>query len=197
MFPFIMIVTALIFFSENFHRKIILKISQALKISADFLQTPGSYVYKPYTNYFIIGIFACFFIAQLILPFRHLYYPGKLFWTEEGYRFSWRVMLMEKAGYAQFTVKDVTGKKVIIDNTDFLTPLQEKMMSTQPDMILQYAHILRDYYSKKGFVKPQVYVESYVALNGHLGKTMINPAIDLASEKESFQHKSWILLYND
>ena len=32
---------------------------------------------------------------QLAFPFRYLLYPGNIFWTEEGYRFSWRVMLME------------------------------------------------------------------------------------------------------
>lgn len=104
---------------------------------------------------------------------------------------------MEKAGYAQFTVKDPTGKKVVVDNEDFLTPLQEKMMSAQPDMILQYAHILRDYYTKRGFVSPQVYVDSYVALNGRRGKIYISPTTDLAKEKESFKPKTWILPLND
>jgi vitamin K-dependent gamma-carboxylase-like protein len=126
-----------------------------------------------------------------------LLYPGELFWTEEGYRFSWRVMLMEKAGAAQFTIKDSSGKKVIADNTQFLTPLQEKMMSTQPDMILQYAHMLRDHYAQQGFQNPQVYVDSYVALNGRLGKPLIDPNTDLAKEKDSFAHKTWILNFSD
>ena len=33
-------------------------------------------------------------------------YPGELFWTEEGYRFSWRVMLMEKEGIQLFKIID-------------------------------------------------------------------------------------------
>ena len=44
---------------------------------------------------------------QILIPFRSLIYPGELFWTEEGYRFSWRVMLMEKAGYASFKIVDL------------------------------------------------------------------------------------------
>ena len=70
-------------------------------------------------------------------------------------------------------------------------------MSTQPDMIVQYAHILRDYYAQKGFVSPQVYVDSYVTLNGRLGKPLISPTTDLAKEKDSFKHKSWILPFNE
>jgi hypothetical protein len=143
-----------------------------------------------------------FFSFQLVFPFRYLLYPDELFWTEEGYRFSWRVMLMEKAGYTQFTVKDQSGKQIVVNNNDFLTTLQEKMMSTQPDMILQYAHILRNYYAKNGmppngFHSPQIYVDSYVALNGRTGKPLISPNTDLAKEKDSFQHKSWILPFND
>jgi hypothetical protein len=124
-------------------------------------------------------------------------YPGELFWTEEGYRFSWRVMLMEKAGYAQFTLRDAEGSTIQVDNARFLTPLQEKMMSTQPDMILQYAHILRDHYTEEGFRAPEVYVDSYVALNGRLGKPLVDSLTDLSKEKESFSHKPWILPFGN
>ena len=33
-------------------------------------------------------------IDVLYLAWRYLAYPGDLFWTEEGFRFSWRVMLV-------------------------------------------------------------------------------------------------------
>ena len=104
---------------------------------------------------------------------------------------------MEKAGYTQFTVTDANGKRQTINNNDFLTRLQEKMMSTQPDMILQYAHMLRDYYAARGFVQPHVYVDSYVALNGRTGKPLIAPDVDLAQQCDSFQHKSWITPSNN
>lgn len=70
-------------------------------------------------------------------------------------------------------------------------------MATQPDMILQYAHILRDYYAESGFDNPEVYVESYVTLNGRLSKPFIDPKVNLALEKESFAHKSWIISYDE
>ncbi len=104
---------------------------------------------------------------------------------------------MEKAGHAQFTVRDVDGKQILVDNRQFLTTLQEKMMSTQPDMIVQYAHILKEYYANEGFQSPEVYVDSYVVLNGRLGKPLIDPHTDLAKEKDSFQHKPWVLTFND
>ena len=199
MFPYIMIVTALVFFSEDFHRKIVEKLAYLLPFNGKsaFLNPQKGFRYSGLTQTLLLSCFAVFFFIQLAMPFRYLLYPGELFWTEEGYRFSWRVMLMEKAGYAQFTVKDGRGNSVVVNNEDFLTPLQEKMMSAQPDMILQYAHMLRDHFSKKGMISPQVYVDSYVALNGRRGRTYISPTTDLAREQESFKPKTWILPLND
>jgi hypothetical protein len=197
MFPYVMIVTALIFFSGNFHKNLIKSIAKLFGIKKSFIYPRHSFSYKPATKFLLLTGFSIFFLIQVLLPFRYLLYKGELFWTEEGYRFSWRVMLIEKAGYAQFTVRDSDGKFAIINNNDFLTILQEKMMSTQPDMILQYAHILRDHYKKLGFIAPQVYVDSYVALNGRSGRIMVDPSTDLAQQEESFRPKTWILPLND
>ncbi|GAB3705584.1 HTTM domain-containing protein [Spirosoma flavus] len=197
MFPYIMIVTALIFFSAHFHQTIIRQLSRLLSVSGTFLLPRRTYQYSPIATKFILSFLGIFFVAQLLIPLRYLLYPGELFWTEQGYRFSWRVMLMEKAGYAQFTVKDNAGNRVIVNNNDFLTTLQEKMMSTQPDMLLQYAHFLRDHYARHGFQRPQVYVDSYVALNGRMGKPLVDPNTNLANEQESFQPKAWITPLND
>jgi hypothetical protein len=135
-----------------------------------------------------------FFTIQLLFPFRYLAYPGELFWTEQGYRFSWRVMLMEKMGSTTFKIVDgETGSNFYVKNSDFLTPLQEKQMSFQPDFILEYAHYLGDTFTKDGHKNVQVFVESYVALNGRLSQLYIDKKVDLYQEKESFQHKNWIL----
>jgi len=135
-------------------------------------------------------------VLQLLIPFRHLLYPDNLYWTEEGYRFSWRVMLMEKAGTASFKIVDgKSGKRFYVDNRDFLTSFQEKQMATQPDMIIEYAHYLRDHFSSQGHQNIEVYVESYVTLNGALSKPYINPKIDLAKEKDTWSHKDWVLDY--
>jgi len=193
MFPYIMMATALIFFSAGFHQKVLLKLATWIGAENFFAKPSTAYRYPARWSKVIPGLFAVFLLVQVLMPLRYMLYPGELFWTEEGYRFSWRVMLIEKAGLAEFTVKDADGKKAIVDNRAFLTPLQEKMMSTQPDMILQYAHILRDHFAERGFRSPEVYVDSYVALNGRLGKPLVSPLTNLSQERESFKHKSWIL----
>ncbi|MFZ0599152.1 MAG: HTTM domain-containing protein [Flavobacterium sp.] len=198
-FPYIMIVSSLLFFESDFHKKVLNYIAQLFRFNLNIFEN-GKEKLTSFTGFYKtkIAILICFVVFQLTFPFRYVLYPDELFWTEEGFRFSWRVMLMEKAGYTQFTVTDSKTKKQIkVNNGHFLTAFQEKQMAFQPDFILEYAHFLHDYYQKQGINDPEVRVESYVALNGRLSKLYINPNINLAKENESFHHKTWILPFND
>jgi hypothetical protein len=197
MFPYIMIVSALIFFDSALHERILSFFSEILKRLRLFRSLEISEKQMAVKNKLAPYIIAAFLVIQLLFPWRYLFYPGELFWTEEGYRFSWRVMLMEKAGYAQFTVKDTkSGKKFAVNNGDFLTPFQEKQMSTQPDFIVQYAHFLGTHFANQGHKNIAIHVESYVALNGRLSQPYINPTVNLLEVEDTFQHKDWILDFN-
>ncbi len=197
MFPYIMIVSTLIFFDARVHEKILDVFSKLIGISRSIFDNRVSLTTKQLAHHnWKIYIVVVFLILQLLLPFRHLIYPGNLYWTEEGYRFSWRVMLMEKAGTATFKIVDgKTGKRFYVDNKDFLTSFQEKQMATQPDMIVEYAHYLRDHFANQGHQNVEVYVESYVTLNGALSKPYINPKVDLGKESDTWTHKDYILEY--
>lgn len=199
MFPYIMIASALIFFDAGLHNKILTKISEWLKITKSIFDNGKRYQFsKAWARKTSIGIVTIFFVLQLLIPFRYLLYPGELFWTEEGYRFSWRVMLMEKAGYANFKVVDPKNEqRFYVDNTEFLTRFQEKQMSAQPDFILEYAHFLEDHYQEEGIEDPEIYVESYVALNGRISQPFVDPEVDLTEIKPSLKHRNWLLPFND
>ncbi|HWZ21718.1 MAG TPA: HTTM domain-containing protein, partial [Cytophagaceae bacterium] len=179
MFPYIMISMTIVFFSAEVHLKLINSIRSLL-----LLKIPSSENFPFKENdaktKIIIPLLIIYFVFQLLLPVRYLFYPGNLLWTEEGYRFSWRVMLMEKAGTTFFYVKDSeTGNTSEIINSEFLSPMQENMMSTQPDMILQYAHFLKNTFHNRGIKNPIVTVESYVTLNGSGSRLFIDKKIDL------------------
>ena len=146
----------------------------------------------------MVAKFALVFYAviQILVPLRFLIYPGHLFWHEEGFRFSWRVMLMEKAGAAYFRVKEKgSGRRFEVSNSEFLTPLQEKMMSTQPDMIVKYAKYLAEVYEKRGIKDPEVSAEIYVTLNGARSRLFIDSTVNLAAQKIGWQHYKWVLPY--
>ncbi|QHI35910.1 hypothetical protein IMCC3317_12580 [Kordia antarctica] len=196
MFPYVMIISSLIFFEADFHKKIIAFLKKILqtviKINTETIETVSKY--RMQFKSIIIPIVIVFFTIQLVFPFRYLLYPDNLFWTEQGYRFSWRVMLMEKMGNTTFKiVVGETGSNFYVKNSDFLTSYQEKQMSFQPDFILEYAHYLGDHFTNQGHKNVQVFVESYVALNGRLSQLYIDKNVDLYQQKESFQHKNWIL----
>ncbi|THD65839.1 HTTM domain-containing protein [Robertkochia marina] len=203
MFPYIMIVSALIFFDAGVHHRImeiVKRIGTALgrKRPTPPLQVIPEYRLPILQEKLIKPLLMVFFVIQLLLPFRYLLYPGELFWTEEGFRFSWRVMLMDKVGYTTFTIVDgKTGKSFEVDNTDFLTSFQEKQMSFQPDFILEYAHYLGDHFKAQGHQNVEVYARSYVALNGRKSTPFVEEDRDLYKEKESFKHKDWIIPFKD
>ena len=194
MFPFIMIISTLIFFDANFHQKIINAVHtiySSVKIKTIVVK---NYTFSATRKRIIYPVLGVFLLFQILIPFRSLVYPGELFWTEEGYRFSWRVMLMEKAGYTNFKIVDLKkGTFFMVDNSDFLTAFQEKQMSHQPDFILEYAHFLGDHFAQQGHKNIGVFTESYVALNGRLSSVFIDPKVDLYQQKESFKHKDWIV----
>ena len=196
MFPYIMIVGALIFFNATELKPITDIVSRIYKFTSRKILRMIPYPDAVYRR-INVGVVSLFLLIQLLFPWRYLCYPDELFWTEEGYRFSWRVMLMEKAGAANFKiVNGKTGDFFYVNNADFLTAFQEKQMSFQPDFILEYAHYLGDHFTSQKHKNVEVYVDCYVALNGRLSKRYIDPTVDLYKQKESLKHKNWIIPFD-
>ena len=205
-FPLVMIMATLIFFSDQFHQNILSFLGKK-NTSISIKNTEDNQENK--VDKLIKAVLISFFILQLLIPFRYLLYPGKLFWTEQGYRFSWRVMLIEKAGYAQFYIHEPKmNRKMLIETRNYLTPQQEKMMSTQPDMILQFAHYLSSEFKDSTILetngeiiklgnKPKITAEVKVSLFNKGSKDFINQNTNLSIENRGFMNKEWILPYED
>ena len=197
MFPVIMIFSCIIFFDNSTHKKILDLLKKILNRENRLKEVFTPYIHK-YNRKLIPLFVSVFFLWQVLIPLRSFSYPGELFWTEQGYRFSWRVMLIEKAGYTTFKVVDnSSGNSELVDNSLYLSKFQEKQMSFQPDMIIEYAHYIGDTYKKKGFKDVSVYAESYVTLNGRPSQRFIDPEVDLYNEKINFKNKNWILPFKD
>ena len=196
-FPWVMIFSTLIFFPASFHEKWLNPLQKWLRwksIQTELKITRS----KP-----VIACLSVFIIVQLLIPFRYLVYPDNLFWHEEGFRFSWRVMLMEKKGYATFYVEDrATKGSIEITNSDYLSPQQIDQMSRQPDMILQFAHFLGEKYadttlhfgSKSVHLwRPRVSADVYVTLNGRPNQHFVSRETDLMQKEYNLKHRKWIL----
>ena len=197
-FPYVMIVCALIFFDEKLHQRIINRIKKLMSFMYKYTEKSEISLVKKSANKLSLVIVLLFFIIQILMPIRHMLYPGNIMWHEQGYRFSWRVMLMEKIGYTTFKIEQENGKYFYVNNEEHLTSYQEKQMSFQPDFILEYAHYLGHYYHKKGYENIKVFADSYVSLNGRKSQRYIDNNINLLNINDSFKNKTWILpLKND
>ena len=201
MFPYIMIVATLIFFDAKVHRRILAFIERILKIFKNKKQVLNKSIAK-IERYKVRkvsrSIILVFIFFQLLIPWRYLLYPGELFWNEQGYRFSWRVMLMEKKGNSVFKIVNLKSKSFFyVNNDDFLSDVQQKQMSFQPDMILEYGQYLGNHFKGQGHQNIAVFVESYVSLNGRISQKFIDPSVNLMELKDTFKHKHWINPLND
>lgn len=176
LFPWLMMFMALIFFPADWPLRLF---SPALSSTLLQARPPQG---KRALRYF----FTAFFIVQAFMPLRHWFYPGNVLWTEEGFRFAWNVMLIEKTGWVEFRLKDPdSGKSWVAQDTE-LTAFQQRMMSTQPDMILQYAHHLLAQ-NEARYPKLEVYAESYASLNGRPSQYLIDPQANL----RHYGHNIW------
>ncbi len=127
--------------------------------------------------------------VHVFLPLRNWLFASDVNWTEEGHRYSWRMMLRSKQGRGIYRVVDPAGEVRIVNPRDSLDARQYTKLVTHPDMILQYAHHLRD-------VAPgpvRVYGDFQVRLNGRQRQEFIDPEVDLATlEWRWLGSKPWI-----
>ncbi|MGB1277243.1 MAG: HTTM domain-containing protein, partial [Nannocystaceae bacterium] len=183
MFPWIMVTCALLLLPPDWPRKLLSSPSPLPE------HPPRPFVPRTWQRLGLTYLLL-HFTLQLLLPLRHHLYPGDASWTEEGGRFAWRVMLTEKVGDVRYRIENPrTGKTHTVDPEAFLTPLQAKEMSVQPDMILAFAHFLAH-----GYAHPvHIYADAWITVNGRPATRLMNPMIDLTQQRESLAPKTWIL----
>lgn len=130
---------------------------------------------------------------HILVPLRHHLFPGSVAWTEEGHRYSWRMMLRSKQGRGHYRVVDQQGVAEKIRPTIYLSNRQARKLYTHPDMILQFAHYLVEDYARKGQTV-RIFAEIDARLNGRPYQAFIDPSVDLAQVKwKFFGHSEWIL----
>ena len=131
---------------------------------------------------------------HVFLPLRNYLFGSDVNWTEEGHRYSWRMMLRSKQGSGYYRIVDpATGQAEVVRPADSLDQRQYTKLVTHPDMILQYAHYLRDLRMQQGR-QVQVYGNFRVRLNGRQSQVYIDPEADLATIHWSWlSAKPWVL----
>jgi hypothetical protein len=189
MFPVIMSVGALVFFAPSWPRAMFERLHAPLAARAPrVIGAPRG------TGTFALALGAAYCALQLLLPLRFVAYGGDVLWHEQGMRFSWRVMVRAKGGSTTFVVTNPQSHRTwYVSPAEYLTPLQESEMVTQPDLILQLARHIREDAQRRGLGPVEVRVDARASLNGRRSARLIDPRVDLASMSDGLRLKPWIL----
>ena len=200
-FSFVMLAAISVFFDPSWPRRFVGRLVRLAPYApVGSSSTPGRWAF---------ALSAVYVAVQLLVPLRFALYPGRANWTEQGFRFSWRVMLIEKSGKVEY---DVVGRAPSSTRApvgalrarsgdaayhvfprEELTPLQLRQMATQPDMIADYARHLRARFEARGLTDVRVYADAWVSFNGRRSQRLVDPTVDLAAAERSFAPKTWIL----
>ncbi len=201
-FPWLSLGLTSLFFSPSWPRNLwnylINKHPSANAINAWFLQFfPKSSSNESTAKIGKLGLLTIALTAliHISLPLRHHFFEGNVAWTEEGHRYSWRMMLRSKNGYGTFTVKEKGTDRIVKEKPkNWMDKKMTRKLFTHPDMIWQFSNHLADHYKKEGWNAPEVYADIRAQLNDGKYQQYTDKTIDLAAEKWKFmKHKNWII----
>ena len=183
-FPWLMVLALLVFFPPDWPRRLRL-VRPPAPVSRESPPLPR----------WVLPVLGTYFLVQVLLPVRYLLYPGNVLWTEEGFRFSWHLKIREKYGQVRFTATDPsTGQSWELNPQGLLTSKQAGRMSTQPDLILAFAHVLAE---RTGVPGVEVRADARISLNGRPPRPLIDPRVNLAAEHDGLAPRPWVLPLDD
>lgn len=197
MFSVIMVLSALVFFPPDWPLRLLERsgltrwTSSAKSSSPAAGQSPST---RRLFTRLVLAAFAVYALLQVAVPLRFVAYGGNVLWHEQGMRFSFRVMAREKNGSVTFMVKNKrTGRVSHVSPRRYLSPLQEREMSTQPDLILALAHHIARDFERRGEGPVEVRVDALVSLNGRPAARLIAPDVDLTQVEDGIAPATFIL----
>jgi hypothetical protein len=192
LFPVVMVAFTTLFFADDWPRRVAHALRLPLPAPNPEGADSGAGEVGARHPRFAIAFVILWVSLQVLVPLRFLVWPGCVNWTEDGFRFAWRVMLVEKYADARFRIVDrATGEVSSVDPVSILTPQQARMMSTQPDMILHFAHWLAEDARRRGR-DVAVHADVRLALNGRPSRLFVDPERDLSRVDRWAPSASWI-----
>ncbi|HTV40163.1 MAG TPA: HTTM domain-containing protein [Candidatus Sulfotelmatobacter sp.] len=185
MFPWIMLASTTIFFSPGWPRALLDRLNHSRPRSENSKSEQIATQSSNTISTFALALIAIYCFFQVLVPLRSWLYPQQGAWDVRGFNFAWRVMLVEKTGYAEFfAVSPLTGDRKEIPLSDYITPRQQMMMAQDPFQIRALAQFLGHEYP--GY---EIHVDAFATLNGRPSQRIVRDDVNLASSKIS----NWIV----
>lgn len=201
-FPYLSLAFTVFFYDPKYIGKLFLarfrpSLEQDEIVTAEHLETSQLRNQSPniptWGTSFIV-VLLIYFIIQIALPLRQHFIEDNVLWTEEGHRLSWRMMLRSKGGNVTFTIEDKeTCKRTTVNQDEYLSKTQKRNVRSKPDVIWQFAQILKKEQAELGN-DVAVYARCSIKVNGRKSKKLIDHTVDLASvEWDWWNHNEWVL----
>lgn len=195
-FPYLSMVLTSMFFDPDWPRKLyIWARTQVRGADEEAMRCqPRTWHLAPARQRLLIPFFTVLVLFHCYLPLRNHLFDSDVNWSEEGHRYSWRMMLRSKQGTGHYRIVDrTTGEEYKVNPRDSLEARQYRKLTTHPDMILQYAHHLRDRATERSH-DLAVYGRFRARLNGRKRRRFIDPEVDLSTvEWTWWGRKDWVL----
>lgn len=200
-FPWFTLFGTLIFFDPDWPKQLSARIKSLFKrnhikpTGPAFTPPPsGTNSTSALQQNLIIAFLWFWVISQTLIPLRHFLYPGNVAWTEEGHRFSWQMKLRDKRAWIRVLVIDRDNRVISsVNPLDHLSRKQFYVMSIYPDMVLQFAHHLEDFWEREhGATDVEVRIEHYVSLNGRKPQLFYDSRQDLTEIERNLQPADWL-----
>lgn len=195
-FPWLMMAATLLFFPPSWPRAVFLWQSPADLPQHDW--TPPARLSA--SQKLTLTLLGLYLSVQLLVPFRHLLYPGDANWTDEGQTFAWRMMLRTKSVTRDsrvYVYYPKSGRKVTVlsaehDSSDF-GQFQRATIMGNPDLLLQYCHYVSRELRAKHSEPFEIRADVAVSMNGRNPQRLVDGNVDLAAQPRSLKSASWIM----
>jgi len=146
-FPYFMIASLILFVDPDEPEILFDKIRRLIKLpskTSPSVRQNDSHPSKKLETAVLIFVITYLFI-QVFLPLQHHLYPSNVNWTREGHRYCWRLKSNVTSGILTMVmINPETNEITPIMSFEYINPMQYFTLQDNPDMLIQYAHFLRE-----------------------------------------------------
>jgi hypothetical protein len=188
-FPWLSIAATTMFLSPDWPRRV----WSALRNRKTALQPDRAQI-SPTAQRVTLTLLSLYVAVQMLVPLRHFLYHGGVEWWYSEHRFSWRMLIQRPWAQCYFYVTDPnTGATAQVRPIEHLSPWQAQELGFRPDMIVQFAKYLAESFPHFGPKPLRVEARVSVSIHGRKPQLLIDPNVDLASEKITIGRPRWLL----
>ena len=178
-FPFFATLLSSLFFEPDFPKKILSWFNLTFQ-GRPVTGSNGAVFQQSISSKWIHYGICAYIIFQLLMPLRHWTMPGWVSWNEMGHRYSWRMMLRNKeARMTFFLTNPATNETRHAHASDYLHPKQVHTLQYKPEMMISFAHYLKNLVIKDAGFDPIVRVAAELSLNGRPHQPYTKPNLDV------------------